>query len=244
MNITVLGSGDAFGSGGRRQSAYLVEAAGRSFLMDAGPTVLAAMKDAGRDTGALDFVLVSHLHGDHFAGTGFLLLEYLYERPRTRELVIAGPPGIEERVRELFGVLYRQISSRPLPFPLRFEVLEPDREWWRGGIVVEPFRVPHTTESISFGFRIRAEGKTVVYSGDSGWTEEFVDRTRDADLFLCECCYFDTQVDFHLNYPELARQRPRLGARRLVLTHLGREVLEKLDRVAEETARDGIVLSV
>src|SRR5437764_12712299 len=88
VQLVVLGAGDAFGSGGRRQSSYLVRGRTATFLMDAGPTVLAALKDAGQPTDSIDFVLLSHLHGDHFAGLPFMIMEYLYERPRSRELVI------------------------------------------------------------------------------------------------------------------------------------------------------------
>ena len=244
MKITVLGAGDAFASGCRRQSAYAVQSGGRTFLMDAGPTVLAGLKAAAIPTDTIDFVLVSHLHGDHFAGIVFLLMELLFERPRKRELVIAGPAGTENRVRDLFRAMYLEASERPLSFPLRFLHLEPDRVVELDGVSVEPFSVPHQAREPSLGLKVRHRGKTVVYSGDSGWTEEFVARTHDADLFLCECCYFDTEVYFHINYPELARNRSRIGARRLVLTHLGREVLEKLDRVEPEVAHDGMVIEL
>ncbi|MGH7821643.1 MAG: MBL fold metallo-hydrolase, partial [Candidatus Binatia bacterium] len=109
---------------------------------------------------------------------------------------------------------------------------------------ISPFAVPHQVREPSLGLRIRFDGKTIVYSGDSGWTEEFVRQTKGADLFLCECCYWETEVDFHINYPEIEKNHSRLGARRLVLTHLGREVLEKLDRVKLECARDGMVIDI
>ena len=77
MRMHILGCGDAFGSGGRNQSGYLVEANDRLFLLDCGPTTLLAMKRAGIDPGRLDAILVSHLHGDHFGGIPFFFIEYL-----------------------------------------------------------------------------------------------------------------------------------------------------------------------
>ncbi|MBI2962716.1 MAG: MBL fold metallo-hydrolase [Deltaproteobacteria bacterium] len=240
--MTVLGAGDAFGSGGWRQSSYLVRGPSATFLMDAGPTVLAALKDAGQRSDEIDFVLLSHLHGDHFAGLPFMIMEYLYERPRDRELLIAGPAGTEERVLTLFRAMYQEAASRPTTFPIRFQTLAAGQNVTIGGVAVEPFAVPHQVREPSLGFKVRLDGKTVLYSGDSGWTEEFVRRAADVDLFLCECCYWETEVDFHINYPLFERHRPRIGARRLVLCHLGREVLEKLDRVKQECARDGLVI--
>ncbi|TMA52839.1 MAG: MBL fold metallo-hydrolase, partial [Deltaproteobacteria bacterium] len=125
VRVTVLGSGDAFGSGGRWHSAYLVESAGATFLLDCGPTILQSLKSGGHDTGRIDFVLVSHLHGDHFGGIPFLFMEYIYEQPRTRPLRVYGPPGTERRVRALFAALYEKNAGMPMPFPVRFEELEP-----------------------------------------------------------------------------------------------------------------------
>ena len=242
MQVTVLGAGDAFASGGRRQSAYLVSSSSATFLMDAGPTVLAALKDAGERSDDVDFVLLSHLHGDHFGGLPFMIMEYLYERPRSRELLIAGPAGTESRVMDLFRAMYKETSAKPLTFPLRFHTLVAGRDEQFGAVAIEPFAVPHQLKEPSLGLKVRVDGKIVLYSGDSGWTEEFVRRTTDVDLFLCECCYWETNVDFHINYPQFRANRPRIGARRVVLSHLGREVLEKLDRVEEECARDGMVI--
>lgn len=244
VQVTVLGAGDAFGSGGRRQSSYLVRGPSATFLMDAGPTVLAALKDAGRNSEEIDFILLSHLHGDHFGGLPFMIMEYLFERPRQRELLIAGPVGTPKRVMDLFRNMYKEASRRELPYRLRFETLVADESVTIGGVVVEPFAVPHQQREPSLGLTTRLDGKTILYSGDSGWTEEFVQRTGGVDLFLCECCYWETEVDFHINYPQFERNRGRIGARRIVLSHLGREVLGKLDRVKEECARDGMVIDL
>src|SRR5262249_50077723 len=125
MRITVLGAGDAFSSGGRRQSGYLVETDGTGFLLDCGTTTLLALKALGIAAGRVDFIAISHLHGDHFGGLPFLFLEYLYEQPRTRPLLIAGPPGTEDRVWMLHRAMYRELAARPLCFPLHFRELTP-----------------------------------------------------------------------------------------------------------------------
>jgi ribonuclease BN (tRNA processing enzyme) len=210
--------------------------------MDAGPTVLAALKDANRTSNEIDFVLLSHLHGDHFAGLPFMIMEYLYDHPRQREFLIAGPRGTEERVMDLFRAMYKEAAARPPAFPLRFQTLTAGQNVNIGRVAVEPFAVPHQDNEPSLGIKVRVDGKVVLYSGDSGWSEEFVARTHDVDLFLCECCYWETEVAFHINYPQFERNRGRLRARRLVLSHLGREVLAKLDQVKEECARDGMVI--
>ena len=244
VRVTVLGSGDAFGSGGRLHSAYLVDAPGATFLVDCGPSVLQAMKRLGRDPEALDFVLLSHLHGDHFAGVPFLFMQYRYDAPRTRPFAVYGPPGTEKRVRTLFSALYDKPSHEAMPFPLRFTELHQDRKQTIGPVTVLPFRVPHAPELTAFGYRITVAGRTIVYSGDSSWTDEFVPRARGADLFICECSTYETRVGIHISYPEIAARAPDLEVRRLLLSHLGREPLRRLGEIELECAQDGMTLDL
>jgi ribonuclease BN (tRNA processing enzyme) len=242
--VTVLGSGDAFGSGGRLQSAYLVEAPGTTFLLDCGPSVLSGLKRVRSDPGAVDFVLISHLHGDHFGGVPFLFMEYRYETPRTRPLTVYGPADTPRRVGALFAALYEQSAAEPLPFPLSYEEIVPGQERTIGALRVTPFRVPHASELVCVAYRLEIAGRTILYSGDSAWTEEFVARSRDVDLFICECSTYETRVPIHLAYPEIAAHTRDLGCRRLVLSHLGREPLAHAADVSLEFARDGMTIDL
>lgn len=244
VRVTFLGSGDAFSAGGSHQAGYLVAGAGSGCLLDCGATTLTSLKRFGIDPVSIDFVLLSHLHGDHFAGLPFLFLEYFYETPRARPLEIAGPPGTAERVWTLFRTVYRATAAKPLPFELRFTELTPDVGTAIGPLHVEPFRVPHQEDEISLGLRVTIDGRAVLYSGDTGWTEELIQRSANTDLFICECSHFETRVDFHLDYPRLAENRERFGCKRLILTHLGREVLARRSEVEIELASDGLTIEI
>src|SRR5678816_1618319 len=125
VRVTVLGSGDAFGSGGRLHSGYLVETDDHTFLLDCGPSVLQGLKRARIDTARIDFVLLTHLHGDHFGGVPFLFLEYVYENPRTRPIEIVGPPATEQRCRTLYEALYQRIAHEPAPYAVSYRELQP-----------------------------------------------------------------------------------------------------------------------
>lgn len=244
MRTTVLGAGDAFCSGGRRQSSYLVEAGSTGFLLDCGTTTLLALKTLRISAERIDFIAISHMHGDHFGGLPFLFLEYLYEKHRTRPLVIAGPPGLEDRVRTLHRTMYRDLAERPLCFSLQFRELTPDQAETICGVELFPFRVPHQEKDISLGYRVSVDGKALLYSGDCGWNEDLIRYSQNTDLFICECCYFSTQASFHMNYPQIVQQRDRMGCKRLVLSHTGREVLERMNEVTLECAHDGLVIEV
>lgn len=244
VRVTFLGAGDAFNSGGRCHSCYLVSAPSACVLLDCGPTALMALKRGGGCVADIDAVFISHLHGDHFAGIPFLLLESLYETRRQRPLTVVGPPGTKERILDLYRAMYRELASRTLPFAFDCIEVTPGQPQRIGAVTLLTFRVPHQEHEISLGLRLTVDGKTILYSGDTGWTEDLVTHSQGADLFICECCYYETQVDFHLDYPRLAAQAGRFGCRRLVLTHVGREVLARRDKLALEIANDGLVVEL
>ncbi len=240
MKLHILGCGDAFGSGGRNQSGYLVETTDRLFLLDCGPTTLLAMKRAGFDPLALDAIFISHLHGDHFGGIPFLFIEYLYQHPRSRPLLIAGPAGTDERVTDLFRVMY---GAKELP-PIEFHRLEPERSSLISGIEISCFRVPHQVSDVSLALKINCDRKQILFSGDSAWTERFIDETRGVDLFLCECTFYDRGNGNHVRYLTLKENLPRLACKQLVLTHLGEEMLARRNELAALCAEDGMVIEV
>jgi len=105
MQLQFVGCGDAFGSGGRYNTCFHVTGESVNFLIDCGASSLPALKrlDIVRD--AIDLVLITHFHGDHFAGLPFLLLDAQFSR-RTRPLVIAGPEGIETRLAQVMEALF------------------------------------------------------------------------------------------------------------------------------------------
>jgi ribonuclease BN (tRNA processing enzyme) len=242
MKLHILGCGDAFGSGGRNQSGYLVETADKIFLLDCGPTSLLMLKRAGFDPRRVDTILLSHLHGDHFGGIAFFFLEYLYLRPRTEPLVIAGPPGTEAKVRALFHVMYGGTTDDKEIPPTRFVVLHPDVPANVNGIEVVPFRVPHQTDMISLALKVGYDGKQILFSGDSLWTESFIEHARGVDLFICECSFFREQPGMHVNYQTLTANLDRLRCKQLVLTHLGDEMLSRRNEISARVADDGMVL--
>lgn len=242
--VTFLGTGDAFSAGGHFQAGYLVEGDGSTVLLDCGASTLIALKRLGLDAGPLDTIVLSHLHGDHFAGLPYLFLEYKYLKPRTRPLRIAGPPGTADRVAQLFGATYRDLANEPLPFPVEFVELRPDRAVELAAVRLDPFRVPHQVHDISLGVRVEVAGASILYSGDTGWTEDLVRHAEGTDLFICECCFFETRMAMHLDYPRIAEHRHRFATRRLVLTHLGDEVLTHRAEIPDVLATEGLVIEV
>jgi ribonuclease BN (tRNA processing enzyme) len=246
VRIHFLGTGDAFFAGGRCHAAYLIESpigsADGALLLDCGSTALASMNRQNVRAESIDTIFLSHLHGDHIGGLPFLFLHFLYMQPRSKPLRIVGPPGVESRVRMLFQATYADTAAEPLPYALEFTEAQPQTELRIGGIRLLPFAVPHSEHALSLGCEIAIGGRKIVYTGDSGWTEDLTKHTQNADLFICECSYFETRIATHLDYPRLAENLARFGAKRIILTHLGEEVLQRRQEVKIETAFDGLTV--
>jgi ribonuclease BN (tRNA processing enzyme) len=238
LDVTILGSSDAFCSGGHPHASYLVETRAATLLVDCGPTVLLALKRQPIDTASIDFVVISHMHGDHFGGIPFLLLEYIYERPRTRPFQILGPRGIRERVWLLMRALYPDVLPDTLAFALEFVELEPEQPLRVADLELHPVRVAHQDEDVSLAVRFTSGDKRLLYSGDSPWDDRFLELARGVDLFLCECTAYEEPMGRHIQWTTLRPLLPRLECKRLVLIHLGRDMRAHCGELGVECATE------
>ena len=242
MELRFIGSGDAFGSGGRFNTCFLVSAAHGRFLIDCGASSLVALKQAAIDPASIDAVVVSHLHGDHFGGLPFLLLDARLMSRRAKPLLLCGPPGLEERLRAAQEALFPGSSERPLGFALEHRALHAGARCDAGPFAVTPFRAVHEAGAPCYSLRIECEGKVIAYSGDTEWNDELAAAARGADLFICECSSGERPLQGHIDYRTLAPRLASLAAKRIVLTHMNPDMLERRSMLAHETASDGMVV--
>jgi ribonuclease BN (tRNA processing enzyme) len=237
-----LGSGDAFGSGGRFQTCLYLESDepdATHLLIDCGASSLIAMKRFGVEPSIIDTILISHLHGDHFGGLPFFLMEAQYVSGRRKPLIVAGPPGLEARVHEAMEVLYPGSSETPREFALKFVELEDETAAEIGPLMVTPYHVVHPSGAPAYALRVSYEGKTLAFSGDTIWTDALIRVASGADLFICECNYWKQEGGYHLDYETLMDHRVKLKCRRLVLTHMGDAMLSRVQSLDVEGAEDG-----
>ncbi len=239
VEIQFIGSGDAFGSGGRFQTCIGVRSPDDFFLIDCGASSLIAMRQQRVEPRDVSKVLITHLHGDHFGGLPFFLLDAQLVSKRSAPLTIAGPPGLEDRLMQAMEVLFAGSSKVEPSFDLRIVELKPRQATPIDGVSVIAFPAAHFSGAPSYSLRIEVAGKVLAYSGDSQWTDALLEASAGADLFACECYVFDKDVPLHNSYARIVENRPRMTCQRIILTHMSDDMLSRLSEIDLETAEDG-----
>ncbi len=247
MRLTIVGSGDAFGSGGRANTCFWLESAGTTITLDFGATSLVALKRLGLDPNRIDAVMLSHLHGDHFGGLPFLLLDAQFNGRRERPLTIIGPVGTKERLTAAQEVFFPGSSKNKWKYPLEVIDLPCGTPHRAGSLDIITREVVHASGAPSTGLRISDGRLTFAYSGDTSWTDELFAIARGADLFVVECYKMDGAPVAHLDFETIDENRDKFGAGRVMLTHMSASVLDRLAEIEAKgylTAQDGLVVTL
>ena len=242
--LVFIGTGDAFGAGGRRQSAMLLRAPGGSVLLDCGATTCAGLYELGIDREEIDAIVISHFHGDHYAGIPILLLAALYEDERKHPLRIVGPPGVERRVHEMAAAMCYEIQGREWPFSILFQEYQAGEQIEVGPTQVRAFQTLHQPHTSPHGLLVDTGAQRIAYSGDTGWLDELPHHVGEADLFVCECTYHSNSFDYHMSHERLLARKHEFKCGRIILTHLGFEMTDRRGQVSFETADDGMTLNL
>jgi ribonuclease BN (tRNA processing enzyme) len=244
IQVRFLGSGDAFGSGGRLQTCICIKATNCTFLVDCGASSLIAMRRCGVVPNDIDMILLTHLHGDHFGGIPFFVLDAQLISKRSRPLVIVGPPGTKRRVVEAMEIFFPGSSQIQQQFSLDIHELASDQPQTVNEVIISSYRVQHPAGDSSLALRIECNGKIITYTGDTEWTETLLSAARGADLLIAEAYFFEKQVKFHLDFHTLMAHLDELQPKRLIVTHMSEDMLARLEEISCECAEDGKLIEV
>lgn len=215
-------------------------------MLDFGPSALVPLRKILPNFNRIDQILISHLHGDHFGGVPFLLLDAEFVSRRKRPLTVVGPEGVRKRLEDLITILFPNLLPTTWRFPLSFVELSPNSEQLLNTIKVKAYKADHPDPSPTLAFRLEFGDKVLAFSGDTAWTESLIDVSAGADLFLCECHTFEPNDIYHLDWQTLKAKQFLLRARRILLTHMSQPMLDRitsLDSDRFEFATDDIEIN-
>ncbi|QNL22958.1 MBL fold metallo-hydrolase [Hyphobacterium sp. CCMP332] len=238
--LQVMGSGDAFGSGGKMQTCFWINWNKKNLLVDCGATSSVAIKSIGKKIEDIDVIFISHLHGDHIGGIPFILMELAYvAKDKNHRIEIFGPGGTKKRLQTLQNLLY--------PDSLRYtEAITEFREYsgadtWHD-FSIETYDVQHSELSYPKGLRISHKGKIFAFSGDGEWSNNLLKLSDSAELFICECYNYQKTTPGHLNYLKLTEMYHLLSCKNIFLNHPGPELLDNIEKVEIPFLQDSQII--
>jgi ribonuclease BN (tRNA processing enzyme) len=247
MRLTIVGSGDAFGSGGRFNTCFRVESADTAVLIDCGASTMVALGAHRIDPNGLDGVIISHLHGDHFGGLPFLLIDAQYRSRRARPLIIAGPPGTRARLDAALELLFPGSTATEWRFAWEVMEIKPGRPQDMLGHCLTTTEVSHPSGAPSTAVRLSNGAAALAYSGDTEWTDALLSVADGTELFIVECSGYAGRIPWHLTWETLKPRLQELNARRIMVTHMNAEALAHVEEIRAAgvlVAEDGAVFDV
>ena len=243
MRLQVLGCGDAFGSGGRFNTCFHVDAPDHAFLIDCGASTLIAIRRFGVEPNRIRTVFLTHLHGDHFGGLPWLILDGQLVSGREAALTVVGPTGTAERLQAAMEVLFPGSSTAERRFKVEVVEMEAGPSIAVEGVTATAFAVRHPSGAPSHALRLECDGRVLSYTGDTEWVEALIEAGRGADLMIAEGYTLERPVKFHLDWATLKRRLPEIGLKRLMLTHMSPEMIAHMPD-GYIAAEDGLVIDL
>ncbi|MCB2078694.1 MAG: MBL fold metallo-hydrolase [Novosphingobium sp.] len=245
LTLQFIGCGDAFGSGGRFNTCFHLVGERNNLLIDCGASSLVAMKQLGTDRNAISTIMVTHFHADHFGGVPFFMLDAQFFSKRREPLTIVGPPGLPEWYERVMETAFPGSANAPRKFELNLIEIAPGQTLDAGDLRLSACQALHgPPDGPYLAVRIEAEGRSVVYTGDTEWTPDLIPLVRGADLFIAETYFRDKVVATHLSLSTIEENLDELAPKRLILTHMSDDMLGHPDRDRYECAEDGMVVEI
>jgi ribonuclease BN (tRNA processing enzyme) len=243
MQLTFIGSGDAFGSGGRLNTCFHVTGRQVNFLIDCGASSLIGLKARQVVRNEIQAIFFTHFHADHFGGIPFFMLDAQFFSKRTQPLTLVGPAGLRVWYERVMETAFPGSFATQPKFELSLVELKAGESAEIAGVTVRPFQAHHGNPGGPFfSYRLEAEGRSLAYTGDTEWTDELIPAAREVDLFVAEAYFADKKVKLHLDLATLVDKLPLIEPKRLVLTHMSDDMLSRVQDLPYETAHDGKVV--
>jgi ribonuclease BN (tRNA processing enzyme) len=242
VRLTTVGTGTVAPHPSRVGAGHLVESGGVRLLLDCGSGITHRLAALGLPWTAITHVALTHFHADHIADLALLCYAFKYGQlpPRSAPLTVIGPAGTRDLL-DRMALVYGTWLHAP---GYALQVVELDRAGATltlgEGVTLRTHPVPHTPESMAYS--IEAEGRRVVYTGDTGFDEAVARWAQSCDVLLTECSLpASMAIPSHLTPQQAGAMAAIARPGRLVLTHFYPPV-EAIDIASEVAAQfDGVV---
>lgn len=255
MKLTVLGSGSSIPHPRRSSSGLWLETSAGRLLLDCSAAVPLRMAQENLAWHELDAIWISHFHLDHCSGLSPFLAGTKHVeimKKRKKPLRMFGPKGFKKLIEEFSSVNNYRLLDQPFPVKI-IEVVELEKFEILSGVEAVAMPTPHTEESHAIHIRDR-DGKTLVYSADTGFSETVAAFANRVDLFILECTFIrDKPVKKHLELAEAIFLIRKANPGRAMLTHFYPEwddvdfdvEVKKFEPGCDVIeARDGLVIEI
>lgn len=240
LTFRFLGTGNAFGAGGRRQSCYLIET-DKIILLDAGYATLSALRSVSLDISQIDAILISHVHPDHYMGLPQFVLEDYYVIKRETSIPVFGPIGLKDKLTEITAVMYNQEVADHLTE--LYDILEygPNETFDFLNGNVQTLDADHTGNAQMQIITIN--GNTIGYTGDTALMPSNLTKLLECDLVISEASSFSNSIPHHTTVEELQNFANPQG-KTIYLTHVGESVLQNIPNIKLPLvlASDGLIV--
>jgi ribonuclease BN (tRNA processing enzyme) len=222
MALIVLGTATPYPRADRACSGYLVRSSKTTIWVDTGPGTLAQLQ---RFIGILDVdaIWLSHLHVDHCADllAMYFALRFSNLHPQ-RKIPAFGPKGWTAR----FETFLKGVSPHQMDEAFEVHELGDELRAVVGDMQLTAFAVEHGV--LGYALRVESDGAVFTYSADTGSCRGVVAAAKGADLLLCEAGWAvrpEGVQPWHMTPAEAGNVARQAGAKRLLLTHLGADVV-------------------
>jgi ribonuclease BN (tRNA processing enzyme) len=162
VKLRFIGCGDAFGSGGRFNSCFLVERGEASVLIDCGASSMIAMRQQGIDPNSIAAIFVTHLHGDHFGGLPFFILDAQFYSRRRAPLTLVGPPGFRTRLEQAMEIFFPGSADAARKFDTIVHEIAPGETRSFDDVELRAVEVRHACGAPALALRLRCDGKVIA----------------------------------------------------------------------------------
>lgn len=248
MNVKFIGTGSGLTDLDRYHSCILVSSSNHNLLIDCGDGISRALIKQGVDFGLIDSILISHFHSDHFAGLPSLLTQMkLLKRSRRLKIYVHSSETkfLNEFLKHSYLFLERfDFKIEVIPFDIEIKIY-PDEGFYfvsKSNTHLYKYKDSYSTleqKFVSLSFVLADENNSVIYSGDIGCIDDLFLFDEKANWFITEATHINPEDIFTLVQRTLSKQ--------IIITHLDKETLEKiqpvLNQIYQSGGRDKILLA-